>query len=139
MEIYVNNEQEMYPIQSNWENYLLNIAQFLECQPDTIVSLTFTDNETIHRLNRDYRQKDSATDVLSFPQHMENNLLGDIIISTQKAQEQAQEKGHSFEKELAILIAHGFLHLLGYDHEKIEDEKIMFAQQQVLVDTFFVG
>jgi probable rRNA maturation factor len=89
------------------------------------LSLVFCDNSTIQVLNRDYRGKDKATDVLSFPQ-LENvqkgervESLGDLVISVEKTIEQAKERKHSFDTELWRLLVHGLLHLLGYDHEKV--------------------
>lgn len=104
------------------------------------VSVTFVDNERIRELNREYRGKDSATDVLSFPlsdgEEGEFDIpmgedtdgeagyraLGDIVISVERARTQAEEYGHSFERELAFLAVHSTLHLLGYDHERSDEE-----------------
>ncbi len=106
------------------------------------VSVTFTDNEGIHELNRDYRNIDRPTDVLSFPMYERDELilesgeimLGDIVISLEKAQAQAAEYGHSFEREVAFLTVHSMLHLLGYDHETSEtDEKEMFGRQEKIL------
>ena len=88
------------------------------------VSMTFTDNEGIRELNRAHRDIDRATDVLSFPMYeteeLENAIgelaLGDIVISLEKANDQAEEYGHSFEREVSFLTVHSMLHLLGYDH-----------------------
>ena len=107
-------------------------------------SFTFTDNEGIREINREYRGIDRATDVLSFPMlefnddiedaeyETENGLvmLGDIVISIERAREQAEEFGHSLRRELAFLTAHSMLHLLGYDH--VDDaigEKMMIEKQ----------
>ncbi len=111
---------------------------------DVRLSLTFTDNEGIRALNRAYRQKDSATDVLSFPLYtMENGdmpepdmaaELGDIVLSLERAGEQAKEFGHSFERETAFLTVHSVLHLLGYDHERgAAEEKEMFRRQEEIM------
>lgn len=93
------------------------------------VSVLITDNEGIRELNRDFRNIDSATDVLSFPAgeefESETAMLGDIAISLPRAEEQAEEYGHSLERELAFLTTHGMLHLLGYDHMNAEDETEM--------------
>lgn len=106
------------------------------------VSVTFTDNEGIHALNREYRNVDRPTDVLSFPLSDEEDydtdgdavLLGDIVISLERAQTQAEEYGHSFEREVAFLTVHSMLHLLGYDHETSpEDERDMFARQDEIL------
>ncbi len=113
------------------------------------LSVTFVDNEKIKEINRDYRNKDQATDVISFA--MEEigegeieiiyddeapRVLGDIIISVPKAMEQAEEYGHSFKRELGFLALHGFLHLLGYDHETEEQEKEMFQKQKEILDAY---
>ena len=106
------------------------------------VSVTFTDNEKIHALNREYRNVDRPTDVLSFPLSDGEDydtdgdavLLGDIVISLERAQTQAEEYGHSFEREVAFLTVHSMLHLLGYDHETSpEDERDMFARQDEIL------
>ncbi len=111
------------------------------------VSVTFIDNEGIRVLNKKFRQIDRPTDVLSFPlfdfdgEYEEPpvdemmNMLGDIVISLEKAQEQAEEFGHSFEREVAFLTAHSMLHLLGYDHELSEDDdREMREKQNIIMD-----
>lgn len=112
------------------------------------LSVTFVSNDKIQMINREYRDKDQPTDVISFA--MEEigegeieltgldipRVLGDIIISIQKAEEQAIEYGHSFIRELGFLSVHGFLHLLGYDHETEEDEQKMFAKQKEILDEY---
>ena len=111
---------------------------------DVRISLTFTDNEGIRELNREYREKDTATDVLSFPMYtMEEDdrpeagmaaELGDIVLSLERAAEQAEAFGHSFERETAFLTVHSVLHLLGYDHERSEEEeKDMFRRQEEIM------
>ncbi|WP_242222907.1 rRNA maturation RNase YbeY [Bacillus cereus group sp. BfR-BA-01380] len=112
------------------------------------LSVTFVSNERIQEINREYRDKDQPTDVISFA--MEDigegemeivgvempRMLGDIIISIPRAKEQAEEYGHSFDRELGFLAVHGFLHLLGYDHMTEEDEKAMFGKQKEILDAF---
>lgn len=111
------------------------------------ISLLFVGEEEIRQLNYQYRDKDAVTDVLSFP--LENDvaaylsrpdsmpghslLLGDIIICATRAAEQAQEYGHSLEREIFFLFVHGLLHLLGYDHMEKEDEKIMRSLQTAIL------
>lgn len=107
------------------------------------LSVTFTDNEEIKRLNSEYRNIDKETDVLSFPLYDAGEIsfidgkkaaLGDIVISLEKAKTQAEEYGHSFEREVAFLTVHSVLHLLGYDHEVSEDAEIeMFARQEEIL------
>lgn len=108
------------------------------------VSVTYTDNEGIRELNAAHRNIDRPTDVLSFPlfekkeliEASDGDALGDIVISLEKAREQANEYGHSFEREVAFLTVHSMLHLLGYDHEISEaDEKEMFFRQEEILKT----
>ena len=102
------------------------------------ISVTFTGLEEIHQLNRDYRQVDSPTDVLSFPQFDDLNdlpeegeiALGDVVICKEKAEEQAEEFGHSFEREIIYLFVHSVLHLLGYDHMDEDERKIMRRREE---------
>jgi probable rRNA maturation factor len=128
---------------------LLHLAAELEkVQEDAEMSVTFVDNERIQEINREYRDKDQPTDVISFAleDEVEGELqivgaqmprvLGDIIISIPKAKEQAEEYGHSFMRELGFLAVHGFLHLLGYDHMTEEDEQEMFAKQKKILHSF---
>ncbi len=108
---------------------------------DAEVSVTLCDNEVIRSLNKTYRQKDSATDVLSFPMYEADELaalkncgecipLGDIVISRERAAEQAKELGNSFLREVAFLSVHSTLHLLGYDHERSPREDELMCQKQ---------
>ena len=115
----------------------------LKCDP--ILSVTFVDNEFIHKLNREYRKVDRPTDVISFAfldGEDDRNLilskkgpvsLGDIYISIDKAKEQAKEYGHPLRRELSFLFVHGLLHLLGYDHMSKEDEEVMFKLQDEIL------
>ena len=115
--------------------------------PPYEVSLVFTDSETVKQLNRDYRGVDEPTDVLAFymlPQKEADDSfalppdgvarLGEVIISYPQATEQAREQGHSPEKELALLVIHGILHLLGYDHEEPEEESKMRTREKELLE-----
>ena len=110
---------------------------------DCEVSVTFTDNEQIKELNKNYRNKNTATDVLSFPMfddftniEMVNDIpLGDIVISLERAAKQGYEIGHSIYHEVAFLCVHSTLHLLGYDHETSKaDEKEMFRKQKEIME-----
>lgn len=101
------------------------------------VSVVLTDNPGIQALNRDYRNKDAVTDVLSFPLYDEEGYLdeeelGDIVLSLERAKAQAEEYGHSLEREVAFLTAHSMLHLIGYDHETGETE--MFEKQEEILN-----
>ena len=100
---------------------------------DVEVSITFTDDESIHRLNLEYRGIDRPTDVLSFEEY-EDDYLGEIFICEEKVYEQAVSYNHSNEREFAFLLTHGLLHLLGYDHIEKEDEIVMFAKQDELLN-----
>ena len=101
------------------------------------VSLSFVDNEEIHELNRQYRGVDRATDVLSFPLltddfdvEIEEEALGDIVISLERALEQSEEYNHSFEREVCFLVCHSMFHLLGYDHDTEENTKDMRKREE---------
>lgn len=113
---------------------------------DVEVSVTFCTNESIRKLNLMHREKDSATDVLSFPMYTAEEIaevipeeedtltLGDIVLSVERAKEQAEELGHGFLREVAFLTIHSVLHLLGYDHElsSEEEEKQCARQREIL-------
>ncbi|HOP57615.1 MAG TPA: rRNA maturation RNase YbeY [Bacillota bacterium] len=99
-----------------------------------IISVIMVTNEKIHELNRIYRNVDRPTDVLSFPDDETKRELGDIFISLEKTKSQAEEYGHSFDRELAFLALHGFLHCLGYDHLDKESETEMFTLQKQILE-----
>ncbi len=113
-----------------------------------IITVTFTIPEEIRKINKEYRNIDRATDVLSFPMFekeeldemiknkdfMHEDVLGDIIISIEKVKEQAEEYGHSFERELSYMLVHGFYHLMGYDHIEEEDKKIMRPKEDKILE-----
>jgi len=113
------------------------------------VSITLTDNVYIHELNMKYRNIDRPTDVLSFalnegeePEIVDGpvvNMLGDIIISVERATEQAAEYGHSIEREIAFLTVHGMLHLLGYDHMEEADRVEMRKEEDYVMDKLGIG
>lgn len=110
------------------------------------ISISIVDNAEIQQINKQFRNIDRPTDVLSFPmltftenEIIEKNengeiVLGDIIISLERAEEQAQEYGHSLKREIAFLTAHSMLHLLGYDHMEPEEEKEMFIKQKEILE-----
>ena len=96
------------------------------------INIVLVDNAEIQKLNKTYREMDTVTDVLTFPDGYLNNL-GDVFISIPKCSEQATELGHSFNRELGFLVAHGFLHSLGYDHLNEDEEAEMTnLQEQIL-------
>lgn len=109
------------------------------------LSISFVDEEEIQSINRDYRDKDKVTDVISFSLEEDEpeiegldipRVLGDIIICLEVAKEQAASYNHSLSRELGFLALHGFLHLLGYDHMTPEDEKEMFSRQDEILNEF---
>lgn len=128
-----------------------------KCPYEAEVNLTLVDNEAIHQINREYRQIDRPTDVLSFPMQtygapadfshvedcVEDNfnpdtgelLLGDIILSVEKVKEQADIYGHSQKREFAFLILHSMLHLFGYDHETEKERELMEERQRDILDS----
>lgn len=105
-----------------------------------LLSVVFVSNKEIQKLNKTWMGKDYPTDVLSFPMDLAEPLpglpyeIGELIISLEKADEQANEYGHSFERELAFLFVHGCLHVLGFDHMNAKDEKDMFGRQKEILD-----
>lgn len=117
------------------------VLKVKERDDDPEVSVVLVDDEYIRELNFQYRDKDTATDVLSFAMEEstgdepefgwdQDNILGDIIISVDTAERQAEEYGHSFVREMAYLTTHGMLHLLGYDHENEDDRSIMRQKEE---------
>ncbi|WP_020615631.1 rRNA maturation RNase YbeY [Paenibacillus daejeonensis] len=156
MQLDWSNEQEKVDIPEAWIarlEQLLQLAAEAEGLSSGEVALTFVDNEEIHRLNRDYRGIDRPTDVLSFAMQDEGeeetdihfdeesegaaslvtDMLGDIIISAERAREQSEEYGHSLEREIGFLFVHGFLHLLGYDHQDDNSEQVMTVKQEAVL------
>ena len=107
---------------------------------EAIFNVIIVDNEYIHRLNKDYRNIDRETDVITFALEDDKTfnpdirILGDVYISIDKAKSQSIEYGHSLLRELCFLAVHGMLHLLGYDHMKKEEEEIMFKLQEEILD-----
>lgn len=140
IEVQLTDEQGFLSQQE--EKLLVDLVQttarFLQLKEGE-VSVVMVDNEEIRKLNRLYRSKDQPTDVLSFPMHDgplngdEYVVLGDVVISVPKAREQAQEYGHSFERELGFLLVHGLLHLAGFTHDDEEEERRMFALQEEIL------
>lgn len=121
-----------------------------------IVSLVITDNNSIRQINAQFRDIDKDTDVLSFPMldldpgadlsdldrfaydiNPKNGalILGDIVISAEKARDQAKEYGHSFHREMGFLVVHGMLHLLGYDHMEEEDKRLMRSMEETILSS----
>lgn len=146
MKIFIdyNNEQDKLTPPEDMEQLIEKCTAAAlaeeEIGDDAEVSVTLVDNERIRGMNAEFRGIDRETDVLSFPLGDEEGfevdpdtdaiLLGDIVISLEKAQSQAEEYGHSFGREVAFLITHSLFHLLGYDHMTEDEEKEMFAKQE---------
>jgi len=145
----LDETEQVTPEQQELVTKLLEFAAIQEKVTEgSEVSVTFVNNERIHEINKEYRQKDAPTDVISFAMEEMGEgeieiigedvpaVLGDIIISIDRTKEQAEEYGHSYERELGFLAIHGFLHLLGYDHMNEEDEKVMFSRQKELLEQY---
>ena len=137
-----------YELKMTVRNAVKTVLEYEEFDADTQVSVTFCDNKYIRALNKEYRGKDKHTDVLSFPMYdfyegeepevmdEEPIMLGDVVISLERCKEQAIEIGNSFLHELAFLTAHSILHLLGYDHERSEDdERAQCDAQKKIIET----
>lgn len=117
---------------------LLNFAYGkLELHPECDLNLTFIDDKEMQELHIKWMDLPGSTDVLSFPMDMPEDgeavTLGDIVISPRFAEDQALKAGYSTNHEIFILAIHGLLHILGYDHEDVDDEKVMFALQEAIV------
>ncbi|MDY3784965.1 MAG: rRNA maturation RNase YbeY [Eubacteriales bacterium] len=147
LKLYFKNEQAAEKVSVMLRRLIRNAIkatlEFEDFYGECEVSVTFTDNEGIRVLNKDYRGIDSATDVLSFPlndfssdefEEDEEIALGDIVLSLEKAREQAYTYGHSFEREVAFLCVHSTLHLLGYDHETGEEDEndMRYRQREIM-------
>lgn len=151
LKIYFENNQNQitvtYSLKMLIRRTILETLDFEGMKNDVEVSVTFTDDNGIQEMNNKFRKLDKPTDVLSFPlfdydgekdeplfDEFENNL-GDIVISLERARAQAEEYGHSFEREVSFLTAHSMLHLLGYDHEKSdEDDADMRKRQDIIME-----
>ena len=144
------------PYEEIIRNVVLSSLEYENCPYEAEVNVVLTDNEEIHKLNLEYRGIDRPTDVLSFPMleydtpsdfsHVEEDyedcfnpetgelMLGDIVISVDKVEEQAEKYGHSQRRELAFLVAHSMLHLCGYDHMEEEERLEMEERQRAILD-----
>lgn len=150
-ELIIENEQDKEQVTEELTSAMKSVCEAVmemeECSFDAEISITLVDNEAIREINFEQRGIDNATDVLSFPllEFDENGnaidaefemdgefvMLGDIVISMERAREQSIEYGHSFKREVAFLTAHSMLHLLGYDHvDDPEGERIMCEKQE---------
>ncbi len=149
IEIFLSDEQEKLAPPEDMEQLIEMCTRAAleeeQIEEDAQVSVTLVDNDAIREINNEHRGIDKATDVLSFPLGDEESfdtdpetgaiLLGDIVISLERAKEQAEEYGHSYRREVAFLITHSLFHLLGYDHvDSEEDEKLMFGKQDKVLE-----
>ncbi len=144
MEIEVFNE---YKEKVEYMDLLKEVIAFVlkkEKVDKPILNIILVDNERIHKINKEYRNIDRETDVISFALEDDDSVvnasdyrvLGDIYISVDKAKEQAKNYKHSFKRELCFLTVHGLYHLLGYDHMSKEEEEVMFKKQEEALDEF---
>ena len=148
MELLVSNEQDICFIEPELELLFQKVLEaLLQAEGETgevEVSLVLVDDKQIQEMNRDYRGIDRPTDVLSFPLReavegeepkvpVDDWLLGDIVISMETALRQAEEYGHSLERELGFLLVHGCLHLLGYDHQREEERQVMREKEEAIL------
>lgn len=143
-------EDEKKLCEESYEEQFIEIIEAtlddLHIEDDIEMSCVLVDDEKIHEINREYRNIDRSTDVISFA--LEDNdqfyvegmprSIGDIFISVDHAKSQAQEYGHSLKREMCFLFTHGLLHLLGYDHMQEEDEKEMFALQKTILNRLHI-
>ena len=143
-EVTIYNEtDEEFPYEEIIEK-VINKAFEIERLKKASCSIIIVDNSYIHKLNKEYREIDRVTDVISFALEDEKSmvihdgtrLLGDIYICLEKAKEQAKEYGHSLERELCFLAVHGLYHLLGYDHETEEEAEVMFKKQEEVLKVY---
>lgn len=140
MDVIIDNSQDKVKIDESINELIKTVVlECLKLENKGIgyeVSVTFVDDEEIRELNKEYRDVDKSTDVLSFPLEEnefdipEDTLLGDIVISAETAKRQSEEYGHSLDREIAYLTAHSMFHLLGYDHIIEADKKIMRAREK---------
>lgn len=149
MKLYFEEEQQMSPeilaVMEKAAARCLELEHMDENRSE--ISITFVSEEEIRQLNRDYRDTDRVTDVLSFPQFDDLNdipnfgeiCLGDVVICRKRAEEQAEEFGHSFEREIIYLFTHSILHLLGYDHMNPEDKAEMRRREEEVMEYLGIG
>ena len=145
IEIFNETEENLEKELSELKELLVNVAKD-EGLENILFNVIIIDNSRIREINREYRNIDRETDVISFALEddktfnlHEIRVLGDIYISIDKAKSQALEYGHSFKRELSFLAIHGFLHLLGYDHMEKEEEEIMFKKQEEVLSRYEIN
>lgn len=141
VEVDFSNRQEDILIDQETMDFMTKVIETTleleDLRQDSYVSVSLVGEEEIQALNRDYRNVDAITDVLSFPLDeslIDMLILGDIVINTKRVMEQAEEFGHSYKRELGYLCAHSTLHLLGYDHEVESEKKIMREKEEKVMN-----
>lgn len=139
--IYNRTNEDVQGYQALFEKIGAAAEKQLHLSQTCEISVTFVRSAAIHKINRDYRGIDRPTDVISFAINDSPDLiddgekdLGDLFININYARRQAKEYGHSLKREVCFLFTHGLLHCLGYDHMKPEDERVMFALQEKILD-----
>ena len=145
IEIFNETEENLEQELSKLKELLVNVAKD-EGLENILFNVIIIDNSRIREINREYRNIDRETDVISFALEddktfnlEEIRVLGDIYISIDKTRSQAEEYGHSFKRELSFLAIHGFLHLLGYDHMEKDEEEIMFKKQEEVLSRYEIN
>lgn len=152
-DIFFENTQDKLPVGDSLQELVQtvvdNALEYEGFNKKSEISVLFVDNEQIKEINNDFRQIDSATDVLSFPMlsfdgtkviddvgdsYLGTVVLGDIVLSLERAAAQAEEYGHSFEREVGFLVCHSVLHLLGYDHEAEEERAVMREKEEAILE-----
>jgi probable rRNA maturation factor len=149
IDIHVDDEFRALVDKGRSRKIVRQVLKAEEASPPYEVSLVFTDSKKVRQLNRDYRGVDQPTDVLAFYMHQHTGSdcsftlppygvthLGDVVISCPQALAQAKEQGHSAQRELALLVIHGVLHLLDYDHEELREAKKMRAREKELLEKY---
>jgi len=146
MAVLVNNLQDQIPVPAELVAFLEKVGVFVlrleGVGTEGEVSIVLVDNSHIHELNLTYRGKDAPTDVLAFNLQggcvalEEDELLGDVVISMEKAEEQRMALGHTLKREVAFLAVHGIIHLLGYDHDTGAAEQEMSEKQEFILKNF---
>ena len=116
------------------QKIIFHAYDYMSMSSELVINVILIDDIQMKEYNQYYRQIDKSTDVLSFENEDSDDELGDIFISIDKTKSQALEYGHSFERELAFLTLHGFLHCLGYDHLNDDEERTMFKLQDEIID-----
>jgi len=150
IKVYYQNDlaQQLVGYQKLYRKIAYHVLEVEKKEGNYEVSVTIVDEETIQNYNRDYRNIDAVTDVLSFALLEGETLtypkgmpiqLGDVLICYKRAKKQARSYGHNIKREMAFLFTHGLLHLLGYDHMTKEDEKVMFKKQEQILQDLGIG